>query len=139
MIASDTSTWIAYLQGEPGEDAELLDQALEDKQVLMSPVVLTELLSDPKLGSDVAKTLAEIPLIEISEGYWQRAGRLRAHVLAKRRKARLGDALIAQSCVDRGVALLTRTVTSARSRKLPAWILWSDRQRTELGCAQILN
>jgi predicted nucleic acid-binding protein len=33
---------------------------------------------------------------------------LRAVVLAKHRKARLGDALIAQSCIDRGVPLLTR-------------------------------
>jgi predicted nucleic acid-binding protein len=33
---------------------------------------------------------------------------LRAKVLAKRRKARLGDALIAQSCIDRGISLLTR-------------------------------
>jgi len=29
-------------------------------------------------------------------------------VLAKRRKARLGDALIAQSCIESGVPLLTR-------------------------------
>ena len=29
-------------------------------------------------------------------------------MLAKRRKARLGDALIAQSCIDQGVPLLTR-------------------------------
>jgi hypothetical protein len=33
---------------------------------------------------------------------------LRAKVLSKRRKARLGDALIAQTCVDRGIPLLTR-------------------------------
>jgi predicted nucleic acid-binding protein len=33
---------------------------------------------------------------------------LRAKVLAKRRKARLADALIAQSCVDLGIPLLTR-------------------------------
>jgi predicted nucleic acid-binding protein len=33
---------------------------------------------------------------------------LRAKVLAKRRKARLGDALIAQCCIDRGIPLLTR-------------------------------
>jgi predicted nucleic acid-binding protein len=33
---------------------------------------------------------------------------LRAKVLAKRRKARLGDALIAQVCIDRGISLLTR-------------------------------
>jgi len=49
-----------------------------------------------------------VPLIEIGSGYWQRAGELRAKVLAKHRKARLGDALIAQSCIDGGVPLLTR-------------------------------
>ncbi len=87
---------------------QLLDRALEDRQVLMAPVVLTELLSDPKLPSGVAETLSEVPLIEIRPGYWQRAGALRAKVLARRRKARLGDALIAQSCIDRGLPLLTR-------------------------------
>jgi hypothetical protein len=108
MIAADTSTWIAFLQGDPGEDAQLLDKALEDRQVLMTPVVLTELLSDPKLPPEVSETLAQLPLIEIGLGYWERAGALRAKVLAKRRKARLGDALIAQSCIDRGIPLLTR-------------------------------
>jgi predicted nucleic acid-binding protein len=33
---------------------------------------------------------------------------LRAKVLAKHRTARLGDALITQSCIDRGIPLLTR-------------------------------
>ncbi len=108
MIAADTSTWVAFLEGGAGEDAQLLDKALEDRQVVMVPVVLTELLSDPKLPTGVAETLAEVPLIEIGSGYWQRAGELRAKVLAKRRKARLGDALISQSCIDGGVPLLTR-------------------------------
>jgi predicted nucleic acid-binding protein len=74
----------------------------------MAPVVLTELLSDPKLPAPVAKTLSDVPLIEIASGFWERAGALRAGVLAKRRKARLGDALIAQICIDRGIPLLTR-------------------------------
>jgi predicted nucleic acid-binding protein len=108
MIAADTSTWVAFLEGGAGEDVRLLDKALEDRQVVMVPVVLTELLSDPKLPSGVAGTLSEVPLIEIGSGYWQRAGGLRAKVLAKRRKARLGDALIAQSCVEGSVPLLTR-------------------------------
>jgi predicted nucleic acid-binding protein len=68
---------------------ELLDRALQDRQ-------------------EVSQTLAELPLIEVRPGYWQRAGELRAKVLAKRRKARLGDALIAQSCMDQGIPLLTR-------------------------------
>ena len=108
MIAADTSTWVAFLEGGAGEDAQLLDKALEDRQLAMVPVVLTELLSDPKLPSGVAKTLSEVPLIEIEAGYWQRARALRAKVLARRRKARLGDALIAQSCIEGGIPLLTR-------------------------------
>ena len=108
MIAADTSTWIAFLAGDGGEDVELLDKALGDRQVLMIPVVLAELLSDPKLPAEVSQTLAALPLVELKPGYWQRAGALRSKVLAKRRKARLGDALIAQCCLDRGIPLLTR-------------------------------
>jgi predicted nucleic acid-binding protein len=108
MIVADSSTWIAFLKGDSGEDARLLDRALADKQVVMAPVVLTEVLSDPGLARDVAESLTELPLIEITTGYWQRAGELRAQVLVKRRKARLGDALIAQTCIDHGIALLTR-------------------------------
>ena len=108
MIAADTSTWIAFLQGSAGRDVELLDQSLANRQVLMAPPVLTELLSDPKLTPAVAKILSELPLLEIQPGFWNRAGALRATVLAKRRKARLGDSLIAQSCLDAGIPLLTR-------------------------------
>src|SRR5580704_10332959 len=108
MIAVDTSTWIGFLQGDGGDDTEVLDRALRDRQVLMVPVVLTEMLSDPKLPSEVSQSLSELPLIELEPGYWRRAGELRAKVLAQRPKARLGDALIAQSCIDHGMPLLTR-------------------------------
>ena len=108
MIAADTSSWIAFLEGEKAADTELLDQALRDRQLLMVPAVLTELLSDPKLPVEVVRALCDVPAIEIGSDYWQRAGALRAKVLAKRRRARLGDALIAQSCIDSGISLVTR-------------------------------
>jgi predicted nucleic acid-binding protein len=108
MIAVDTSTWVAFLDGDAGKDTRILDKALEDQQVVMVPAVLTELLSYAKLPTVLAQTLAGVPMIEIGPGYWQRAGVLRAKILAKGRKARLGDALIAQSCIDEGVPLLTR-------------------------------
>lgn len=63
---------------------------------------------DPKLPLEVSETLSELPLIEVRPSYWRRAGALRAKVLAQRRKARLGDALIAQSCIDHEIPLLTR-------------------------------
>ena len=108
MIAADTSTWIAFFSGAEGEDVEKLDDALQDRLVLMPPPVLSELLSDPKLSADLEATLREVPLLDTSDGYWARAGRLLATVLARRRKARLGDALIAQSCLDHRLPLLTR-------------------------------
>jgi predicted nucleic acid-binding protein len=108
LNAADASTWIAFLEGGTGEDVELLDRALEDRRVLMVPAVLAELLSDPDLPAGVAETLIEIPMMEIAAGYWNRAGTLRAKALKRRRKARLGDALIAQSCVDGEIPLLTR-------------------------------
>jgi hypothetical protein len=66
VIAADTGTWISFLRGERGEDTELLDRALQDRQVLMAPVVLTE---DPKLLAEVSLTLSELPLIGIRPGY----------------------------------------------------------------------
>ncbi len=108
MIAADTSTWIAFIQGDGGRDVQLLETALEDRGLLMPPAVLAEILSDAKLPAAIAGSLVDIPLIEIEHGYWERVGALRAKVLAKRRKARLGDALIAQCCIDRGIPLLTR-------------------------------
>jgi predicted nucleic acid-binding protein len=107
MIAADTSTWIAFLQGEQAEDTQLLDKALADRQVLMIPAVLAELYSDPKLPAEVGEILSDIPMVQIGPGYWQRAGALRARVLSKGR-ARLGDALIAQSCLDHQISLITR-------------------------------
>jgi predicted nucleic acid-binding protein len=108
LIAADTSTWVAYLDGVDATDTRLLDRTLQGGQLLMPPAVLTELVSNPDLPVDIAQDLLEVPLIEVDSGFWLRAGQLRAKVLARRRKARLGDALIAQSCIDRGVALLTR-------------------------------
>ena len=108
MIVADTSTWIAFLTGGSGDDVALLDQALADKKTLMAPVVLAELLSDPTLLPQVAQRLIAVPTAEVEPGYWERVGALRAKVLAQKRKARLGDALIAQTCIDGGLALLTR-------------------------------
>ena len=108
MIAADTSTWVAFLRGAPGNDVQLLDEALSERRVMMVPVVLSELLSDPDLDKKSVAAILDLPLLPTAPGYWERAGLLRAKVLAKRRRARLGDCLIAQCCIDEGLSLLTR-------------------------------
>lgn len=108
MIAADTSSWVAFFRGEPGDDVDLLEQALADSQLRLPGPVLTELLSNPRLDAESAKDLVELPPLEPTAGFWDRAGRLRASVIARGRKARLGDALIAQLCVDHGARLISR-------------------------------
>ena len=108
MIAVDTSTWIAFLEGASSVNTDLPDSALQDRQVVMVPPVPTEVLSDPGLRPEIARLLTEIPLVEIEPGFWRRAGKLRAVVLGRHRKARLGDALIAQLCLERRMPLFTR-------------------------------
>jgi hypothetical protein len=108
MIALDTSSLVAYLEGSAGPDVNAIDHALRDGQACLPPVVLTELLSDPKLTNEVIDVLRQLPLLRTSEGYWERAGRLRSKVIAHRRRARLADALIAQTCLDHDLALITR-------------------------------
>lgn len=71
-------------------------------------MVLTELLSDPKVTMAVKGLFLQLPVLEITEGYWQRTGLLRARVLARGRRARLADSLIAQSCLDHDLSLVTR-------------------------------
>ncbi len=108
MIAVDTSSWIAFFSGERGPDVEALDEALSASAVVLPPVVLTELISDPGASRAIGSELRQLPLLSIQEGYWERAGLLRARILAHRRRARLADTLIAQSCLDGGVPLITR-------------------------------
>lgn len=108
MITADTSTWVAFLNGTMGDDVLLLKKSLQDHQLLLLPVVLTELLSDPKLPPDIAASLNDLPLVDLEPGFWHRAATLRAKVLAKRRRARLADSLIAQLCLDANIPLITR-------------------------------
>ena len=108
MICVDTSSMIAYLQGLEGKDVTLIDHALLDQIAVFSPVTITELLSAPNLSSTLRETLMAIPMLPIQEGFWERAGLLRAKILAKGFKSKLADTLIAQTCLDHHIPLVTR-------------------------------
>ena len=110
MIAVDTSSWIAFFSDrEPsGDDTALVESALADHQACLPPVVVTELFTDPKLPRTVVTLLSQLPVLDPEPGFWERTGLLRAKLIARRRRARLADALIAQTCLDHGVRLVTR-------------------------------
>jgi len=108
VLAADTSSLIAYLTGANGPDVERLSAALDYNDLVLPPIVITELLSDTKSRQALVQPIIDCATLEILPGYWERAGATRAALLAKKLRAKVPDALIAQSCIDHDVALISR-------------------------------
>ncbi len=108
MIAVDTSSFIAYLQGEDSVDVRWIDDALKNHTLVFPPIVISEVLSDIAWPPKLIESINQVPLLQISNHFWTRAGVMRAKIIGKKLKARLADTLIAQSCIDHNVPLITR-------------------------------
>ncbi|MDB5441327.1 MAG: PilT protein domain protein [Caulobacteraceae bacterium] len=108
MIAADTSVIISWMAQEDHPATRLLHQHWLQETLTLPPAVLSEAVSGPGLTDPEVWPLLNVRLIDLTEGYWGRAGRLRARILASGRKAKLGDSLIAQACIDADLPLLTK-------------------------------
>ena len=108
MYAADTCSIVAYLNKDAGIDVTLIEEAMRKNLLAIPPTVQTELLSSPKATTQLLNDISAIPLLEIVDGYWQRSGQLRRVLLQQKRKCKLGDTLVAQSCIDHDVPLITR-------------------------------
>lgn len=107
MIAVDTNALHDYFAHQTGPRFHLVEDAFEQNMLLLPPAVLTEALSDPALPAAKAARIRAIPLMEVSDGFWDRAGILRAFLVSHGYNGRLGDVLIAQSCIDQDIPLIT--------------------------------
>lgn len=104
MIAVDTNALVRYFEGIEDRATKA---AIESDQAVLPPVVLAELLSNPRIEPEVAQFVASFPLLKIHVAYWHRAASLRRDVLRSGFKAELPDCLIAQSCIDHDIPLIT--------------------------------
>lgn len=96
-----------YLAGEDGDDVVLVHAAIQSRRAVLPPVVVTELLSEKTLSEKIQAVIGRTPIVPLLEGYWERAGLLRASILRRGLKARLADCLIAQACLDSDVPFIT--------------------------------
>jgi predicted nucleic acid-binding protein len=108
MICADTSSIVALLKGEQGRDVEVVRGALVDGILVLAPASVAELLSDPGITPPLEESVLDVPQLETTPGYWERAGRLRAKLMRRHFRPKLADSLIAQSCLDYDVILVTR-------------------------------
>lgn len=107
MIAVDTSAFVRYLDGIADRATLATKAALDEDIAALPPVVRTELLSNPVIAETSVRYVLTVPLLVLHDGYWERAGFLRAKLLREHYKARLADCLVAQSCIDHDIPLIT--------------------------------
>lgn len=108
MIAVDSSTLVDFMKGTRGAQVDAFIACLRAGDIVLPPVALSEILSDPQLPAEHRRLILEWPVLEPSDGYWIRAGDSRAKLLSLKLRARLPDTLIAQSCIDHRVPLIAR-------------------------------
>ena len=106
-FAADSSILIAYFNGEKAPDIDLVIHTASEGKLFLPPVVVIEMLSTPNYHR-VWSYLEGMPVLPITDGYWERTAQLRRILISKKLKSHLADALICQSCLDANVSLITR-------------------------------
>jgi predicted nucleic acid-binding protein len=107
LIGLDTSAFARLLDGLRDQASLAARDALDQHLAYLPPVVLTELLSNPNIPPAAVDYVSSVPLLVIHEGYWRRAASLRADLRRRGFKADTADCLIAQSCLDHDIPLIT--------------------------------
>ena len=107
MIAVDASTLRRFLTKDGGPDIDLLRNTIRAREACVPGIVVTELLSDPSLEKPFVLDLRELPLLNLKPSCFERAGLLRAELLRDGAKLSVEKCIIAQSCIDHNVPLIT--------------------------------
>lgn len=108
MFTIDTSSLVAFFAGEKGKDVEFIERILSEGLVILSPTVVSEILSDPNLPLQHEQVILSMPCLEIKEGFWTRVGHLRRTMIRKKLRTNLADSMITQFCLDYRLTLITR-------------------------------
>ena len=106
-MAIDTSAIARAMEGHRDPASILFRQALRENRARVAPIVITELLSNPTLSDGARLFVRMLPRLDFLEGVWERAGMLRSDSRAMGLKANVADCVIAQSCLDHDIPLIT--------------------------------
>ena len=107
IVALDTSACARYIDGLVDRNTAAVERAILRSEAYLPPIVVTELFSNSQIAEEARLMILEFPLLQIVPGYWERAGLMRADLKRTVKKANIPDVLIAQSCIDHDIPLIT--------------------------------
>ena len=117
IFVIDTSSLQRFLAGIVAPDTRAVADAIVRREAHLPPVVVTEALSNRFLDTRAVDQILALPVLKLTDGYWVRAGKMRADVGRQRLKAKLADALIAQACIDHDLLSSPMMTTSGISSR----------------------
>jgi len=86
----------------------MLEAHLQQRSIILSPVIVFELFSNPGFSEVQRRLIQNLPVLDLRPWFWQRASLTRVSLLRRHFRPKLADTLIAQSCIDAAIPLLTR-------------------------------
>ena len=113
-VVVDTSVWIDFFAGRP---VPSLEDALAQGSVILTPLVVSELVSGarrPRDRESITALLGELPLHETPLDHWVRVGDLRRQLKGRGLTVSTPDAHLAQCALDRNALLLSRDAVFQR-------------------------
>ena len=113
-VVVDTSVWIDFLAGIP---ALPLEEALSRGSVVLSPLVLSELVSGARHQREreaIEGLLKILPLHETPLEHWIHVGKLRRTMQNRGVSVSTPDAHVAQCALDLDAVLLSRDAVFSR-------------------------
>lgn len=108
IVTADTSAMVDYLKGIDSKETRLIEELFNSGNVMLPPMVISELLSSNGLTKNQIDNLRVISTFEIKRDYWVRVGFSRAKILSKKLKARMLDVQIAQICIDYDAEIIVK-------------------------------
>jgi predicted nucleic acid-binding protein len=109
-ILPDTCAWIDFFRGRPSRQAELVEAAIVQGEVVTCGMVLYELLQGIKNSGEensVLHAFQAIKHLEMSASLWVKAGQLSARLRSNGQTLPMSDILIATLALEHDCLIIT--------------------------------
>lgn len=111
MVIADSSVWIEYFRSGVSPVQSILQSLLEQDEVLMTGVVLSEVLRGVRSDREyrlLAELMGELPYAEATKETWMNCGNIARQLRTEGVTVHMEDALIATLAIEGGHEVYTR-------------------------------
>jgi predicted nucleic acid-binding protein len=107
LVAADSSALIEFFQGRKTKDAKLVEKAIKEGVLALPWIVLSEMLMIENLSLEIKEALSKLTILQPSCNYSKNLAKVRLKMQASKFNANLTQCLVATSCLESNIALIS--------------------------------